>query len=301
MRIAVIGTGSMGSALAETLIDEGHELIVHNRTPAKTEKLKALGAAVASSAAEAIWCAEVTLLVLADINSLRDTLLSEAMRPMLAGRKLVSVTTTSADDIMTLGAALKPYGVSLAEVTVTVYPDVVKSKKGQYILGCSEADEPMWRSIFEPIGDAVYRAGELGNASRADLAFVMAFVFNVMATAHAAAVSTTLGLPQDLISHQLIQSPTLSIQGASHLLPQMFSHRYALDTASIDGTVEALSMALKVLSETGMPTRVLREMLMLYQAAAAQGRGREDAACVYEVLLPTQSAHPTDSQPVHLQ
>ena len=53
MRIGFIGLGHMGSGMAANLLRAGHDLTVHNRTPAKAEALIALGAKAAASVAEA--------------------------------------------------------------------------------------------------------------------------------------------------------------------------------------------------------------------------------------------------------
>ena len=45
--VSVIGLGLMGSALAEALLNAGHEVTVWNRTPAKAEPLTSKGASVA--------------------------------------------------------------------------------------------------------------------------------------------------------------------------------------------------------------------------------------------------------------
>ena len=44
MKIAVLGTGVMGAALAELFISAGHDVIVYNRSIERTAPLIALGA-----------------------------------------------------------------------------------------------------------------------------------------------------------------------------------------------------------------------------------------------------------------
>ena len=44
MNVGFIGLGHMGGAMAERLLDAGHELIVYNRTPQKSHRLVARGA-----------------------------------------------------------------------------------------------------------------------------------------------------------------------------------------------------------------------------------------------------------------
>ena len=43
MRIGIAGLGRMGTAIAERLIEVGHELTVWNRSPDKTKPLTDLG------------------------------------------------------------------------------------------------------------------------------------------------------------------------------------------------------------------------------------------------------------------
>ena len=51
MRIAWIGLGTMGEAMAGHLLEAGHDLAVHNRTREREEALAARGAAARSDAA----------------------------------------------------------------------------------------------------------------------------------------------------------------------------------------------------------------------------------------------------------
>ena len=76
MRVAFIGLGSMGSAMAANLLRAGHTLVVHNRTRLHAEALAAEGARVAESPREAAASAEVLVTVLAD-----DAALEAADRP----------------------------------------------------------------------------------------------------------------------------------------------------------------------------------------------------------------------------
>ncbi len=64
--MGLIGLGNMGSAFAERLLDAGYDLVVHNRSRAKTEPLAARGAAVAETAADLAAAADVVLTSLSD-------------------------------------------------------------------------------------------------------------------------------------------------------------------------------------------------------------------------------------------
>ncbi|HEV7674834.1 MAG TPA: NAD(P)-dependent oxidoreductase [Candidatus Angelobacter sp.] len=66
MNIAFIGLGNMGSAMATNLLKAGHTLTVYNRSRARADVLKSLGARVASTPGEAAGGAEVAITMLAD-------------------------------------------------------------------------------------------------------------------------------------------------------------------------------------------------------------------------------------------
>ncbi len=48
MKVGLIGLGNMGSGMAENLLKAGHEVVVHNRTPSKAQKLVEQGARYAA-------------------------------------------------------------------------------------------------------------------------------------------------------------------------------------------------------------------------------------------------------------
>jgi 3-hydroxyisobutyrate dehydrogenase-like beta-hydroxyacid dehydrogenase len=75
MRVAIIGTGKMGGAMARRLKSQGHELTLWNRT---RERAAALGVgSVASTPAEATRDAEVVISMLTDAGAVRAAYLGE--------------------------------------------------------------------------------------------------------------------------------------------------------------------------------------------------------------------------------
>src|SRR5271168_4235817 len=65
MQVALIGIGKMGSGIAKSLLRAGHRVTVYNRTRSRAEALRADGAVVAASVADACR-AGVVLTMLAD-------------------------------------------------------------------------------------------------------------------------------------------------------------------------------------------------------------------------------------------
>lgn len=72
MRVAVIGTGVLGRAVAERLTVSGHAVAVYNRTRERADALRRFGVVVASSPADAMMQSDCALLWLADAPALRS-------------------------------------------------------------------------------------------------------------------------------------------------------------------------------------------------------------------------------------
>jgi 3-hydroxyisobutyrate dehydrogenase-like beta-hydroxyacid dehydrogenase len=72
--IAVLGLGAMGRAIAQRLLEAGHDLTVWNRTPGRDEELVSAGATRADTPADAVRGAEVVVTMLTDPPALETVL-----------------------------------------------------------------------------------------------------------------------------------------------------------------------------------------------------------------------------------
>jgi 3-hydroxyisobutyrate dehydrogenase-like beta-hydroxyacid dehydrogenase len=77
MRIAFIGLGRMGAAMARNLLRAGHQLTIYNRTRTKAEALATEGARVADSPAAAARDCEAAVTMLADDEAVEQAVFGE--------------------------------------------------------------------------------------------------------------------------------------------------------------------------------------------------------------------------------
>ena len=85
MKIAFIGLGHMGSAIAGNIAKRGFDLTIWNRSPGKMKPLLELGAKAARSAKDAVEGKDVIVTSLMDDRSVLETL--EGDNGILAGMK----------------------------------------------------------------------------------------------------------------------------------------------------------------------------------------------------------------------
>lgn len=102
MKIAIIGTGNVGSALGGSLVRAGHDVTFAARNTAKAQKLAAdLGAAVAVSPAAAVAVADV--IVLAVPFGAVASLASE-IAPLARGKVIIDATNRLKPDFSGLAS-----------------------------------------------------------------------------------------------------------------------------------------------------------------------------------------------------
>ena len=96
MRIAFLGLGKMGSAVAGHLLEAKHELTVWNRTRGRAEAMAKHGARVADSPADAVRDADVVFTMVMDDAALEEVLYKgDALKGMMPNAIHVSLSTLS--------------------------------------------------------------------------------------------------------------------------------------------------------------------------------------------------------------
>jgi 3-hydroxyisobutyrate dehydrogenase-like beta-hydroxyacid dehydrogenase len=93
--VTLIGLGPMGQAMVHSLLREGHQVTVWNRTASRAADVVAAGATLAATPADAVAASELVILSLTDYQAMYDILgpATEA----LAGRTVVNLSSDSPD------------------------------------------------------------------------------------------------------------------------------------------------------------------------------------------------------------
>jgi 3-hydroxyisobutyrate dehydrogenase-like beta-hydroxyacid dehydrogenase len=269
----------MGSAVAAGMIKCGHEVIVYNRTTAKTEPLVALGATAVPTAAEAIRSADASILVLTDGKAVAK-LLTEEVLEAARGKKILNASTTGIEEIEDFAQQVSAHGGSLSEMSIMVGPDQVRGQEGYFLLGCPEAEESFWTEVLSKDG-GLQRVGEVASATKAETPIVFASVFSSIMTSYAGAALIKLGIPAEVALTTLGGS----IPGAEYLLPNIIQRNYDQCMASTDSLIGVADAAITSAQKLDLPTKLLEDMKELFVKATEQGYGEKDASSVVEVLL----------------
>ena len=283
MKVAILGIGLMGSAVAEGMIKAGHEVLVYNRTEEKAKAVIEKGATYVPIAADAVKAADTSILVFTDGGVVRNVLLTKEMLSAIKGKKILNASTTGIEEITKFGKEIEKAEGSLAEMSIMTGPDEVRNGQGYFLLGCEEAEETFWMKVLSGIGTPS-RVGELGAATKAETPIVFASVFSSVMTAYAGASLIKLNVPEEVA----IGTVGTMIPGAEYILPNIMKRNYDQCVASTDSLIGVADAAISTAQMIGLPITILEKMKKLYVTASNRGYGTKDASCIVEILLHTK-------------
>ncbi|GMQ85108.1 MAG: NAD(P)-dependent oxidoreductase [Acidimicrobiia bacterium] len=164
--IGWIGTGRMGYALVERLLENDCDVSVYNRTRAKAEPLAALGAKIVDSPAELADRDMVFTMVAGPADVLEVTLGENGVlsREDVAPQVIIDSTTIDPDTSETLRRGAGERGTALLAAPVSGNPKVVSSGKlTSVVSGPPDAFEEA-RPYLEMYGSRVTYVGEADEA-----------------------------------------------------------------------------------------------------------------------------------------
>jgi 3-hydroxyisobutyrate dehydrogenase-like beta-hydroxyacid dehydrogenase len=119
--VTMLGLGRMGSALASSFIDAGHDVTVWNRSVAPRLAF-ADRCRVADTAAQACAASELVVVCVADYAATRSILDDPACRDALRGRTLVHLSSGSPQDARTLAAFVDQHAIRYLDGAILTYP-----------------------------------------------------------------------------------------------------------------------------------------------------------------------------------
>lgn len=207
MRIAILGLGRMGAAIAERLALTDHELSVWNRSPAATEPFAARKLRVLAAPAEAFAHADLVIAMLVDDAALESVALDQGLLAAApAGRTLVDMSTIGVESSERIAGAAEAAGVDYLRAPVSGNPSVVAAGNlGIIVSGPRERFDSL-RDVLAAIGPNLFYVGS-GEQAR-----VVKLAVNLMLGGTAQLLAEALVLGE---LHDIERSTLLEVIGAS--------------------------------------------------------------------------------------
>lgn len=190
--VGFIGLGNMGRPMVRRLLDAGHFVHVHNRSPGPVEDMVAAGAVAAGSSTEVARRSDVVLTALptpSDVDAVYGEMLAEAR----AGQLFVEHSTIRPSQARGWEAMLAKRGARYLDAPVSGGPDGAAAGTLTVMVGGDVAAFGAAAPIFRAFGSVVTLVGPSGSGEQVKLANQLLVAIHAVASAEAVAYSRGMG------------------------------------------------------------------------------------------------------------
>jgi 3-hydroxyisobutyrate dehydrogenase len=283
-KIGFAGLGLMGSRMARNLLKKGYETAVWSRTAERCAPLAAAGAHVAATPRELAERSEVVVACVADPPAVErvvfapDGVLAGARK----GFRYLECSTVDASTTRRVQAAMRERGADALEAPVTGSKNGAENATLLFMTGGERALHDELLPLMMAMGTKAIYCGEMGQGATTKLIGNSVISLMLEALCEGIVVGRRAGVPLETLL-EVIQSsgyasPYYAFKAAA-IAKRDFSEHFAIDLLVKDQT-----LLLETAAALRVPLPGLAAVREVFQAARAQGFGREDICAVVKTL-----------------
>jgi 3-hydroxyisobutyrate dehydrogenase len=279
MRVAVLGTGTMGAPMARNIAKAGHEVVAYNRTRERAEPLAQDGIEIAGDAATAVRGADVVVTIVADgdaVVSLVEPALGE-----MGGAVWAQMSTVGVTGLERLIAMAGDAGVPLVDAPVSGTKG--PAEQGALVVLASGPPEARERCVpvFDAVGARTVVLGdEPGAATRMKLVLNAWLVSLVEGLAESIQLAEGLGVDPgtflEIIDGGPLGPPYAKLKGTM-MIERSYEPSFALRWALKDAVLVE-----EAARDAGLDLPLARTIAGRMQTAVDAGHGDDDMAAAVE-------------------
>jgi 3-hydroxyisobutyrate dehydrogenase len=279
MHVAVLGIGTMGAGMARTLLRNGFDVTVWNRTRSRAAALGSDGATVVGTAADAVAEADVIITMSFDEESVAATA-QDFLPHAKTGAVWLQSATVGPAAMRRIAALADPSKVEVADAPVIGTKGPAETGTLTVLVSGSAAAIAKARPVFEAIGSKTVEVGEaIGAASALKLACNAWIATLTAAAGQSLALAKALGVDPGLFLSAIqggpADSPYAQLKGRL-MLESDFASSFGLG-----GLVKDINLMLSETEVSDFDGSLLRTTRALYQSTiTAHGTGEDVAAVV---------------------
>ncbi len=280
-RIAFIGIGAMGEPMVANLLKKGFPVTIVKRSrPEPAVRLQALGAQIASSAAEAANGCDIVVLCLPGSREVEATV-DGLLTCLAAGAVVVDCSTSKPDSTRRLAALLAARKVGMVDAGLTRGVQGAKQGTLAFFLGGESSHIEQAMPALQAMGDTFIRLGPVGHGHAAKI------VSNVLSYGTVALVNEALMLgarsgvdPKKLFDALMQGAPSKALEAFG---PRILSGEYDPPRVTIDHACDDMLLAQELASGATAPVFMLGVAQEVYRLLALRGHGARDISAVGEL------------------
>jgi 3-hydroxyisobutyrate dehydrogenase-like beta-hydroxyacid dehydrogenase len=277
--VSALGLGLMGSALARSLVDSGHDVTVWNRSPAKMDPLVRMGAAPASTVAAAVEASPIVLVNIDDYPSTRALFDPPDVVEKLSGRVIVQLSTGAPQEAREFEEWLNSQGADYLDGALLCYPEDIGTPDATIVYSGRRSVFDRCEALLTSLGEDSRFVGErVGSAATLDLAWLSSCYGAYAGAAHGVVLCETEGVDLGLYASIRVNSE------ARWIIDTVKESAFGDPTA----TLSVWNAALRRIRDHARAAEINSEVpdfvAGILDRAEAAGHGSEHIAAMVKVL-----------------
>ena len=298
--VAVLGTGRMGSAMAQRVAGAGHRVTVWNRTEATAlvlaESMRSTTIAVARTPAGAVKNQDVILSVLSDGDVTRAVLLDPAVLAALTpGAVVCDLGTSGASAAIDIATGLRGARVRFVDAPVSGSVPAVEAGTLLVMAGGEPDAIDAARTVLGAFARKIVHVGPAGAGQTMKLAVNLVVHDLNAAVSEALLMAKTAGIAAedayDVFEDSVVAAPFVVYKRAAFLDPQTGV------AMSLDLVHKDLRLITGLADELGVSIPVTDAAAESVAAARSAGYGPDDMAALTRFLAERRSSRPARDDP----
>ncbi len=275
-RVAVLGTGIMGSAMARNLLRAGLRTTVWDRSEGAAAALAGAGARVTDSASAAVASADAVITMLPDADAVSSVIFGDAAAAFADRAAWAQMGTIGVQATLQVADRLGQLRPDVMFVDAPVSGSRGPAEHGQLLILASgpAAAAPVLSEAFGAIGRKSIWLGEAGAGSRMKLAVNAYMSVLIEGVAEALELADRLGIDEGKLA-EAIEGGPLDAPIADAKLHKMQQGDYAPEFP-LQWALKDVDLAVQAAGGDALP--LLAALSRQWRAAVQAGHGREDVS-----------------------
>jgi 3-hydroxyisobutyrate dehydrogenase-like beta-hydroxyacid dehydrogenase len=283
-RVGFVGLGLMGGPMAANIARAGYPLAAFNRSPAKGEALRALGAQLAATPRDVASASDVVITMLSDSAAVRQVLDGESGL-LAGGRKgmtLIDMSTVAPEESRATAAGIARQGWAMLDAPVFGSTGPAKEGKLGIMVGGDAKLFGEQRDLLATMGSFILHVGPQGSGAMAKLCFNLLVAAQIGSLAEAMTLAAKGGIEPEAMGTIIKASGVVS-----NLIERKIGNIVAGDYAPAF-PLKHLHKDLGLMTDTarrvGVKLPATDAYYELFTQAKAAGLGEQDAVALYRLL-----------------
>jgi 3-hydroxyisobutyrate dehydrogenase-like beta-hydroxyacid dehydrogenase len=276
--IGLVGTGLLGTALAERLLAEGFPVLVYNRTKSKTQPLLDRGAKWCNNPLASCQRVIFSLFTSDQVEQVFHQMNSQP----LDGRIVVDTSTSDPQRTILLGRRLAEHGINYLEAPFSGSSEQTRNHEATAIVAGDRAAYAICRDLWECLAAKSYYVGGWGNATKMKLVTNLVLGLNRAVLAEGLVFAELAGLNMADAFQVLLNSPaysrTMDAKG-----PKMINNEFT-PQARLVQHIKDVRLMVEEATRGGSSLPFSTVHLELLEKAEAAGLGELDNSAIIRVI-----------------